>query len=56
MVIVGSRQILVREMDRHGDWVNEFRLAKRIQQQMGVTLQEVRASIVFPVELADGHV
>jgi len=27
-VIVGSRQILVREMDRHGNWVNKFRLAK----------------------------
>jgi hypothetical protein len=24
VVIVGSRQILVREMDRHGNWVNEF--------------------------------
>ena len=28
VVIVGSRQILVREMDRHGNWVNEFQLAK----------------------------
>ena len=27
-VIVGSRQILVREMDRHGNWVNKFQLAK----------------------------
>jgi hypothetical protein len=27
-VIVGSRQILVREMDSHGDWVSEFQLAK----------------------------
>jgi hypothetical protein len=27
-VIVGSRQILVREMDKHGNWVNEFQLAK----------------------------
>src|SRR5437762_13698080 len=27
VVIVGSRQILVREMDRHGNWVNEFKLA-----------------------------
>jgi hypothetical protein len=27
-VIVGSRQILVREMDRHGNWVNNFQLAK----------------------------
>jgi hypothetical protein len=27
VVIVGSRQILVREMDRRGDWVNEFQLA-----------------------------
>jgi hypothetical protein len=26
-VIVGSRQILVREMDRRGNWVNEFQLA-----------------------------
>jgi hypothetical protein len=26
-VIVGSRQILVREMDRRGDWVDEFQLA-----------------------------
>ena len=29
VVIVGSRQILVREMDRHGNWVNKFQLAKR---------------------------
>jgi hypothetical protein len=28
VVIVGSRQILVREMDRDGNWVSEFRLAK----------------------------
>jgi hypothetical protein len=28
VVIVGSRQILVREMDRHGNWVNEFQLAE----------------------------
>jgi hypothetical protein len=28
VVIVGSRQILVREMDKHGNWVNEFQLAK----------------------------
>ena len=27
-VIVGSRQILVREMDRHGKWVDEFQLAR----------------------------
>jgi hypothetical protein len=27
-VIVGSRQILVREMDKHGNWVNKFQLAK----------------------------
>ncbi len=27
VVIVGSRQILVREMDMHGNWVNEFKLA-----------------------------
>jgi hypothetical protein len=27
-VIVGSRQILVREVDRHGDWVSDFQLAK----------------------------
>jgi hypothetical protein len=26
-VIVGSRQILVREMDMRGDWVSEFQLA-----------------------------
>jgi hypothetical protein len=26
-VIVGSRQILVREMDRHGNWVSKFQLA-----------------------------
>ena len=25
-VIVGSRKILLREMDRHGNWVNEFQL------------------------------
>ena len=41
VVIVGSRQILVREMDRRGDWVNEFQLAGNDR---------------FPVELADGHV
>jgi hypothetical protein len=29
VVIVGSRQILVREMDSHGNWVNKFQLAKR---------------------------
>jgi hypothetical protein len=28
VVIVGSRQILVREMDRRGDWVDEFQLAR----------------------------
>jgi len=28
VVIVGARQILVREMDRHGNWVNKFQLAK----------------------------
>jgi hypothetical protein len=28
MVIIGSRQILVREMDRHGNWVNKFQFAK----------------------------
>ena len=28
VVIVGSRQILVREMDSHGNWVSEFQLAK----------------------------
>ena len=28
VVIIGSRQILVREMDRDGNWVSEFRLAK----------------------------
>ena len=28
VVIVGSRQILVREMNRDGDWVDEFNLAK----------------------------
>ena len=29
VVIVGSRQILVREMDRRGDWVDEFQLELR---------------------------
>jgi hypothetical protein len=28
VVIIGSRQILVREMDRSGKWVSEFQLAK----------------------------
>jgi hypothetical protein len=28
VVIVGSRQILVREMDSYGNWVGEFQLAK----------------------------
>jgi hypothetical protein len=28
VVIIGSRQILVREMDRDGNWVSEFQLAK----------------------------
>ena len=28
VVIVGSRQILVREMGRRGDWVDEFQLAE----------------------------
>jgi hypothetical protein len=27
VAIVGSRQILVREMDRDGEWVGEFQLA-----------------------------
>jgi hypothetical protein len=27
VVIVGSRQILVREMNGRGEWVKEFRLA-----------------------------
>ena len=29
-VIVGLRQIIVREMDRHGNWVSEFQLANPI--------------------------
>jgi hypothetical protein len=33
VVIVGSRQVLVREMDRHGNWVNEFQLAKWERKQ-----------------------
>jgi hypothetical protein len=28
VVIVGSRQILVREMGRHGNWVNKFHLCE----------------------------
>jgi hypothetical protein len=28
VTIVGSRQILVREMDRHGDWVEDFQLCR----------------------------
>ena len=28
VVIVGLRQILVREMDRYGNWVRKFELAK----------------------------
>ena len=28
VVIVGSCQILVHEMERHGNWVEEFKLAK----------------------------
>jgi hypothetical protein len=28
VVIVGSRQILMREMDRHGKWVAGFQLAR----------------------------
>jgi hypothetical protein len=28
VVIVGLRQILVREMDMYGNWIGEFRLAK----------------------------
>jgi hypothetical protein len=28
VVIIGSRQILVREMDKDGNWVSEFQLAK----------------------------
>ena len=30
VVIVGSRQILLREMDRHGEWVTEFQLARSV--------------------------
>ena len=44
VVIVGSRQIIVREMDRRGDWVDEFQLAGSESLDR------------FPVELADGHV
>jgi hypothetical protein len=29
VIIVGSRHIIVREMDRHGNWVNKFQLAER---------------------------
>jgi hypothetical protein len=28
VVIIGSRQILAREMERIGNWVNDFKLAK----------------------------
>ena len=28
VVIIGSHQILVREMDRHGNWVSWFELAE----------------------------
>jgi hypothetical protein len=28
VVIIGSRQILVREMDKYGNWVSEFQLAE----------------------------
>jgi hypothetical protein len=31
-VIVGLRQILVREMDRYGNWVSGFRFAHSIQE------------------------
>jgi hypothetical protein len=31
-VIVGLRQILVREMDRYGNWVSGFRFAHAIQK------------------------
>jgi hypothetical protein len=30
-VIVGSRQILVYEVDRRGDWVSEFQLANELE-------------------------
>jgi hypothetical protein len=29
VIIVGSRHIIVREMDRHGNWVTNFQFAER---------------------------
>jgi len=39
-VIVGSRQILVREMDRHGNWVKGFQLCR-----MNTSVANKRTSI-----------
>jgi len=43
VVIVGSRQILVREMDRRGNWVSEFQLANGCQRSSLLAKEELEA-------------
>jgi len=35
VVIVGSRHILVREMDRYGNWISNFQLGEREGMEEG---------------------
>jgi hypothetical protein len=42
-VIVGSRQILVREMDMRGNWVSEFQLANGCQRSSLLAKEELEA-------------
>ena len=42
-VIVGSRQILVREMERRGNWVSEFQLANGCQRSSLLAEEELEA-------------
>ena len=43
LVIVRSRQILVREMDRDANWVSEFRLANGCQRSSMLAEEELGA-------------
>jgi hypothetical protein len=56
VVIVGSRQILVREMDRRGNWVSDFQLCEMNTAANRSNLAGSESFDRFPVELADGHV
>ena len=41
-VIIGSRQILVREMDMRGNWVSEFQLANGYQRSSLLAKEELK--------------